>query len=239
MRSLIGLAAILMIAALIACGGSGRASEAEYREAATIAVRDAVLVLSDLPHGWTHSDIGPAALADLQLTGECALLNARGAGFPGEVASEDSEPMTGPKGEELVSTVSAFSDVATAEAAVRQADSLVAQCKDQIGEALKRAIKVAAENMGVTDVILDIDGFIEPGTFPTLGDETLAYVLRGDIATPFGGYDVNGKILIIRDGPLTGVLIYAILRDLNPHDEESLANLLAGELDQAKESLPN
>lgn len=239
MRSFTVFAGVLLVALLIACGGSGRVSEHEYREAAALAVREAVLVLGDLPHGWTGSEIGPEALADLQLTDECAPLNGRGAGFPGEVASEDSVPMTGPAGEELVSTVSVFANVAGAEAALRQADGLVLRCKDQIGEALKRAIKLAAKHLGVDDLILDIDASVEPGSFARFGDETLAYRLKGDIATPFAGYDVNGKMVIMREGPLTGVLIYAILEHFDPQMEETVAGLLAGKLAKAAESLPN
>jgi hypothetical protein len=239
MRSLTALVTVLLIATLSACGGSTRVSEDEYREAAARAVREAVIVLGDLPRGWTGSEIGPEALADLQLTDECAPLNGRGAGFPGEVASEDSVPMTGPAGEELVSTVSAFADVAAAEAALRQADGLVLRCKDQIGEALKRAIKLAAKHLGVDDLILDIDASVETGSFARFGEETLAYLLKGDIATPFGGYDVNGKIVIMREGPLTGVLIYAILEHLDPEMEETVAGLLSGNLAAAAKSLPN
>lgn len=239
MRFFTALLAVSVIGMLVACGGSGRVSDDEYRESAALAVRDAVLVVGDLPHGWTPSDIGPAALADLQLTGECAPLNRRGGGFPGEVASDDSIPMTGPAGEELVNTVSAFTNAATAEAAVRRAGGLVLECSDQIGDALKRAIKLAAKNLGVDGLILDIDASLEPGSFSQFGDETVAYVLRGDISTPFAGYDVNGKIVIMREGPLTGVLIYAILEHLDPEMEETVAGLLAGKLAAAAESLPN
>ena len=239
MRSLAPIVSLPVLIAIIAACGDDTPDEGAYREAATQAVRDAVLTLDDLPDGWTLSDIGPEALADLQLTGDCAPLNARGAGFPAEVASGDSEPMTGPSNEEMVNIVSAFTDTPAAEAAVRQADGLILQCTDQIGEALKRAIHVAAKDLGVDDVIIDIDGRVEPGPFTKFGDETVAYVLRGDISTLFGGYDVNGKILIIRDGPLTGVLIYAILGELDPQDERSLAGLLAVKLGRAEESLPD
>ena len=231
------LLAPLLLVMLAACGADAR-DETAYRDAAQQAVRDAALTIDDLGAGWTPSEIGPQALADLQLTGDCALLNARGAGFAGEVASGDAEPMTGPKNEELVNTVSAFIDTPTAEAAVRQADALVLQCTDQLGEALKRAIDVAAKDLGVDDVIVDIDGRVEPGSFTKMGDETLAYLLKANISTLFGGYDVNGKILLIRDGPLTGVLIYAILGDFDPGDEESIANILASKLAKAEESLP-
>jgi hypothetical protein len=146
--------------------------------------------------------------------------------------------MTGPKNQELVNTVSAFTDIPTAEAAVRHADALVLQCTDQLGEALKRAVDVAAKDLGVDDVILDINGRVEPGSFTKMGDETVAYALRADISTLFGGYDVNGKILIIRDGPLTGVLIYAILGDFDRGDEANMADVLAANLANAEESLP-
>jgi hypothetical protein len=230
---------LLPLAALVAACGADARDEAAYRESAQQAVRDAVLTVSDLPDGWTLSEIGPQALAELQLTGECAILNSRGAGFPGEIASADAEPMTGPKNEEMVNTVSAFRDTPAAEAAVRQADALVLQCRDQLGEALKHSVDIAAKDLGVEDVILDIDGTVEPGSFKTFGDETLAYILKADISTLFGSYDVNGKILIIRDGPLTGVLIYAILDDLDPQNEESLAALLARKLAAAEEALAN
>ena len=239
MRSLARVAPLAVLIAIIAaCGGPSRAGDDAYREAAAQAVRDAVLTLDDLPDGWTPSEIGPEALADLQLTGDCAPLNARGAGFPGEVASGDSEPMTGPSNEEMVNTVSAFTDIPAAKAAVRQADGQVLQCTDQIGEALKRAIQVGAKDIGVDDLITGIDASLEPGSFSKFGDETLAYLLHADISTFLaGGYDVNGKILIIRDGPLIGVLIYAILGDLDPQDERSLAGFLAEKLARAEDSL--
>jgi hypothetical protein len=233
------LLAPLLLSLLSACGDGAR-DEAAYSEAAKQAVRDAVLTIDDLGDGWTLSEIGPEALADLQLTGDCATLNARGAGLPGQVASGDSEPMTGPKNQELVNTVSAFTDKPAAEAAVRQADALVLQCTDQIGEALKRAIEVAAKDLGVDDLITGIQPSLEPGSFTKFGEETRAYLLHADISTFLaGGYDVNGKILIIRDGAITGVLIYAILGDFDPGDEESLAGLLAAKLSKAQESLPN
>ncbi len=109
MRLLVFSRLMLPLALLVACGADAR-DESAYRAAAQQAVRDAVLTVDDLGAGWTPSEIGPEALADLQLTGDCAPLNARGAGFPGEVASGDSEPMTGPSNEELVNTVSAFTD---------------------------------------------------------------------------------------------------------------------------------
>lgn len=240
MRRLVGIVSLpVLIALLLSACGDDPSDEAANREAAARAVRDAVLTVDDLGDGWTPSEIGPEALADLQLTGDCAPLNARGAGFPGEIASGDSEPMTGLSNEEMVNTVSAFKDTPAAEAAVRQADSLVLRCTDQIGEALKRVVDVAAKDLGVDDVIIDIDGRVEPGSFTKFGDETVAYVLRANISTLFGGYNVNGKILIIRDGPLTGVLIYAILGDLDPQDERSLAGLLAENLARAEESLPD
>ena len=237
MRAIVRIASLPVLIAVIAACGDDTPDDAAYREAAEQAVRDAVLTLDDLPDGWTPSEIGPAALADLQLTGDCALLNRRGAGFPGEVASGDSQPMTGPSGEEVVNTVSIFTDIPIAQAAVRQADGLVLQCTDQIGEALKRAIRLAAKDIGVDDLILDIDGSLGPGSFRKFGDETLAYLLKADITTPFAGYDVNGKILIIRDGPLIGVLIYAILGDLDAQDEQDLAGLLATKLQRAESSL--
>jgi len=232
------LLAPLLLALLAPCGNDAR-DESAYREAAQQAVRDAILTLDDLGDGWTLSEIGPEALADLQLTGDCAPLNGRGAGLPGQVASGDSEPMTGPSNEEMVDTVNAFTDTPVAEAAVRQADGLVLQCTDQIGEALKRAVDIAAKDLGVDDVIVDINGRVEPGSFTKFGDETAAYVLRADISTLFGDYDVNGKILIIRDGPLTGVLIYAILGDLDQQDEQDLAGLLAEKLASAARTLPD
>ena len=239
MRALTFIVLPLTLALLTACGDDSR-SEDDYRGAAQQAVRDAVLTLNDLADGWTPSEIGPEALGDLQLTGDCAPLNGRGAGFPGEVASRASEPMTGPAGEELVNTVSAFIDTPAAEAAVQEAEGLVLQCTDQIAEALKRAIHVAAEDLGVDDLITDIEASLEPGSFTAYGDETRAYLLHADISTFLaGGYDVNGKILLIRDGPLTGVLIYAILGDLDPRDEESLAGLLASKLAKAESALPD
>src|SRR3990170_8946026 len=105
---------LLLVAVLTACGGKN--GDEAYREAAEQAVGDAVLTLDDLPGDWTPSALG-GVYTDLALTGDCALLNSRGAGFPGEVASADSEPLSGPADQELVSTVSAFTSTETAQGA--------------------------------------------------------------------------------------------------------------------------
>ena len=101
----------------------------------------------------------PSPTSNSPATALCS--TAAAAGFPGEVATVTLEPMTGPSGEEVVNTVSIFTDIPIAQAAVRQADGLVLQCTDQIGEALKRAIRLAAKDIGVDDLILDIDGSLE------------------------------------------------------------------------------
>jgi len=227
----------LVTSLLSACGDSGDGEEA-YREAAEQAVRDAVLTLEDLPDGWTHSETGAATYADLALTGECAQLNRRGAGFPGEVATVDSEPLTGPSAEELVNTVSAFNDTQAAEAAVRLAQELVLQCTVQVEEALNSAIRVAAPDRNVSELIGEIEASVETASFPTFGDETVAYQLRADFSALLVNFEVTGKILIVREGALTGVLIYAVLGDLDQDEEENLAAVLAGKLAKAEEALP-
>jgi len=235
MRGLTFVLLLLTLTALTACGGGSSAEDA-YRQAAQRAVPDAVLTLDNLPEGWGKSEIGEQALAGLSLSGDCAPLNGRGRGFPGEVATADSDPFAGPHNQQLVSTVSAFADTEVAQAAVRRANDLVIQCRDQIQEALKQAIQSAAGDLG--RLIGNISASVEPAQFKQLSDETSAYNLKAEISTLLTSIVVNGHILVIRKGPLTGVLLYATLGDLDAGEEEGIASALATKLTHAEASLP-
>ena len=235
MRALtLALLAATLAVLTAACGGSS--AEEAYQEAATRAVRDSVLTLDNLPENWAQSEIGAQALAGLALTGDCAALNGRGAGFPGEVATADSEPFSGPHNQQLASTVSAFSDTGAAQAAVRRANELVVQCRGQIEDALKQAIQSAAGDLG--RLIGGISASVEPAKFKPLADETSAYALKGEISTLLTSIDVNGHILVIRKGPLTGVLLYATLGSLDSGEEEGIASALATKLASGEALLP-
>ena len=229
------VAASLLAATTTSCGGGSSAEDA-YRESAQRAVRDAVLTVDNLPESWASSEIGAQALSGLSLNGDCAALNGRGAGFPGEVATADSEPFAGPHNQQLASTVSVFSDTQAAQAAVRRANDLVLQCRDQIQEALKQAIQNAAGDLG--RLIGNISASVEPAQYKPLGDETSAYRLKADISTLLTSIDVNGHILVIRKGPLTGVVLYATLGDLDGGEEEGIASALATKLTSAEALLP-
>jgi len=235
MRALTLVLLTLAPAALMASCGDGSSTEDAYREAAGRAVQDSVLTLDNLPEGWAKSEIGAQALPGLSLTGDCEPLNGRGRGFPGEVATADSEPFAGPHNQQLASTVSAFTGTEAAQAAVRRANDLVLQCRDQIQEALKQAIQNAAGDLG--RLIGSISASVEPAQFKPFGDETSAYRLKADISTLLTSIDVNGHILVIRKGPLTGVLLYATLSDLDAGEEEGITSALATKLASADASL--
>lgn len=237
MRSFAWIALSLLIAAIAACGGQGRNREEAYREAAGKAVRDAVLTLEDLPSGWAPS--GEETYTNFVLTGDCAQINARGAGFPGEVATVDSEPFTGPLDRELISTTSAFTDPVAAEAAVQLANDLVLRCTGQLEDALRQAIQLAAEDRNVGLLLGDIEATVEPASFPIFGDETLAYSLHADFAALFQRFEVNGHIIVIRQGALASVLAYAALGDEAADEEQSITAALAAKLVQAELSLPD
>jgi hypothetical protein len=236
MRFVATVIGVLLAASLLASCGGGSSAEDAYREAAQRAVPDAVLTLDNLPEGWARSDIGAQALAGLSLGGDCAALNRRGAGFAGEVATADSDPFNGPHNQQLASTVSAFTGTEAAQAAVRRANDLVLQCRDQIQEALKQAIQNAAGDLG--RLIGSISASVEPAQFKPFGDETSAYSLKADISTLLTSIEVNGHILVIRKGPLTGVLLYATLGDLDSGEEEGIASALTTKLTGAEASLP-
>jgi len=213
MRFVVATSLLFLAALMASCGGGSSADEA-YREAAGRAAQSAVLTLN----------------------GDCEALNGRGRGFTGEVATADSEPFAGSHNQQLASTVSVFSDTEAAQAAVRRANDLVLQCRDQVQEALKQAIKSAAGDLG--RLIGNISASVEPAQYKPLVDETSAYSLKADISTLLTSIDVNGHIIIIRKGPLTGVLLYATLGDLDTGEEEGIATDLATKLTSADASLP-
>jgi len=151
----------------------------------------------------------------------------------------DSEPYTGPLGQELINTVSAFASPETATEAVSLANDLVLRCTDQLEDALKAAIRVGAEDRNVERLLGDIDATVEPASFPIFGDETLAYDLKANFSALFQRFEVNGHIVIIRDGALACVLAYAALGDMAAEEERSIAAALAAKLAQAEQSLPD
>ena len=154
------------------------------------------------------------------------------------MASEDSEPFTGPLGQELINTVAVFTDADTAAAAVRLANDLVLRCTAELEEALKSAIQVAARDRNVDRLLGDIIASVEPAPFPLSGDETLAYALKANFSALFQRFEVNGHIIVIRDGALTGVLAYAVLGDIDIQEEETVATALATRMANASEALP-
>ena len=230
----VAVISLLFLAALTACGNGSSAGDA-YREDAQRAVQYAVLTLDNLPEGWASSEIGAQALSGLSLSGDCAALNGRGRDFSAELATADSEPFSGPHNQQLASTVSAFSDVEAAKAAVRRANDLVLQCREQIQEALKQAIQSAAGDL--RRLIGNISASVGPAQFKPFGDETSAYALKADVSALLTSIDVNGHIIVLRKGPLTGVLLYATLGDLDAGEEEGIASALATKLASAEASL--
>jgi hypothetical protein len=238
MRIFGSIALPVLIAVTAACGGQSSARDDAYREAAEQAVRAAVLTLDDLPSDWAPSALGEETYTNLVLTGDCAQLNGRGAGLPGEVATLDSEPFAGTLGQELISTISAFTDQDAAGTAVRLANDLVLHCTAKLEDALRQAIQVAAEDRNLDRLLGDIDATVEPASFPTFGDETLAYGLQANFSALFQRFEVNGHIIVIRQGALAGVLVYAALGDANAEEEEVVAAALAAKLAQAGQSLP-
>jgi hypothetical protein len=238
-RTILLIASPLLMLLCAACGGS-EGSLDPYREAASQAAQNSVLVLQDLPNGWAASSLGEESYANIQLTGECAPLTARGADFAGAVASADAEPFAGPLGQELVNTVTAFSGPDTATAAVTAANDLVLRCAQQIQDALRQAIEVAAEDRNVGGLLSDINTSVESdASFVDLGDESLAYALKADFSALFQRFEVNGHIIVIRDGPLAGVLVYAGLGDARPEEEQAVASTLADKLSRESSSLSN
>jgi hypothetical protein len=223
---------------VVACGGGeSNAGDDAYRASGARAARNAVLALEDLPGGWAARAPGAPGYTDFELSGDCAQLNGRGAGFAGEVASADSEPFTGPLGQELINTVTAFDSPASAAAAVSLANELVPQCADQLEDALRKAIELAAEDRNLDRLLGDIDATVEPVEFTTFGEETMAYSLHADFSALFQRFEVNGHIIVIRDGALTGVLAYAVLGDNDSQGAETLATALAQKLVNASEDL--
>jgi hypothetical protein len=237
MRSLALVVVSPLLVIVIACGGESSVGDDAYRDAAEQAARSAALTLEDLPDGWAPSSLGAETYTNFELTGDCARLNGRGAGFPGEVATADSESFAGPLGQELINTVSAFTDPDAASAAVRSANDLVLQCTVQLEDALTKAIQVAAKDRNLDRLLGDIDATVEPASFPTRGDETLAYSLKADFSALLQRFQVNGHIVVIRDGPLTGVMAYAALGDLRSGEEEGVATALASKLATAEATL--
>ena len=228
-----GTAAPTTVAASPASGGVS----AEYRSAAPAAAEAALLIVDDLPSGWTGE---PAAesTSDVSLTGMCAAFNTRD-GFPGSIADASSDDLTGPGGQEASSGAAVFASAQVAQSTLDQLNSLVNTCRVQLIDVFSELFKQGyVEGGGELSDLTEVETSVSDLSYPALGDDSNAY--RVTINATVGATKISSVIdvIIIRSGAMGASLTYFVIGEVDDEEEQSLVETVASKLEQADASLP-
>lgn len=196
--------------AIAACGGSSGSDEPGQRPTPTVlsglpftqeeafaAAEQALLRLEDFPTGWTER---PAADDDsaLDLPPECQEPD-----HEGKVAEADSLEFHGPDDEEVDSGVTVYANETAAANAVGGAVTYLEDCRDPLGDAMKRFIE-ESEDAPVEDFQVEVN--VDRLSFPTFGDESAAWRISVIVTSSELPFDVDFYIdaLGVRVGNIVG-----------------------------------
>lgn len=261
-KSAIGLAvgALLLLAA---CGGNGDGAPSagvtddgsvreeaeltptptvdpiEFSAAAQEAAELAVLTLDDFPPGWTREpaeDDGADDETDLKLSEECEILNQDS--FPGEIASAESDDFTGPDDQEVSSGAAVFLTEDAAQDALDEFESAIQRCRSELRDEFERLAREGfEEGAGGVVELSALDASLSDLSFP-LGKSSAAF--RVTVAGSVGEltFELSADFVIFREGKMLGGFIFLALGRPGIEEEQRLAELTAGKLEQANASLP-
>lgn len=225
-----------------ACSGNGSPADEvsdEFLAAAEDAVAAAVLTLDDLPAGWTAEPQDDDDDEDAEFSGECARLNQDE--FPGEVASADSDKLTGPDNQIVYASAIAFASEDLARNALESYQLLENDCRNQLEDVLTSAFRESFAEDGVSDAELaTLQVTVEDLAFPRIRESLTAYrvVWRAELrGMPIGG---TMDFTFWREGKMFGGIVYlAFGNGPDMADEEGVAKILADKVKQANDSLPS
>ncbi len=212
---------------------------AQYLEAAKQAAAAAVLVLADLPSGWTVSASGDATAGNnFNLSGDCAVFNEN-ADFPGSLAKTKSDDFAGPDAQEVSSTLFAFASSDNAQAGFDNVNSLLDKCNGQIEDSLRTQVQDSFSGIDPSLGVQDLQLSVKRLDFASIGDETGAF--RVSVSGSAGGetFTFTADGILIRQGALDATFGYfTSAGDVKADEEQQLASRLAGKMAAANAALP-
>ena len=212
---------------------------AEFATAAETAVEAALLTPDDLPPGWLaepeDEDEDEDEETDFEFTGECETFDDED--LPGSVASADSDELTGPDDQVLVTSAVVFPSEEMAEAAVTGFERLTEICREQLKDGMVELFRDVFEERGADDAEVTVT--VEDLPFEELGSGLGSYRINWSFA--FEGRSAHGSMDFIfwRQGRLVGAISYMRTGDDNPREERELAQLVDAKLRFVEATLPS
>lgn len=217
---------------------------ADFLAAAQEAADASLLLLSDLPPGWTGSP--PTDSSDdeqLTLGAECDGLVGDLEDSPGRVASATSDDFAGPNDEEVSSGNAVFETEESAQDAIDTINDAVDGCRDEFEAALLALFRrLLEEDPDIDQATLDsveVDVAFVDLSFEQLGDSTNAY--RLDITVTAEGETIQpvADIVLLRSGRIAGGLFYFASNAPNIDDETAFARTIVSRMEAADRALPD
>jgi hypothetical protein len=255
-RSLaLSLVALTIVMTAVSCTGGGGSDDetdvntsplftAEEAEEAALA---ALLILEDLPAGWTAGPASPdddngeeAGEQNLDLPPECEAFEAE-VDEPGSVAKADSDEFTSPDEDTVQSDVTVYANAGLASEAIDQVRQLVEQCGEPLHAAFESLFgEQFAEDSAEIPFEIELSDFsFDTFDFAELGDETLAVrITFGVKAAGLLDLQFALDLIGIRSGRVIGGLIYQSLSgETDPDLEDQLSRVVEQRVASADNSL--
>lgn len=217
----------------------------EFAAAAQDAADSSLLLLSDLPPGWTGTPHDDQSGDDDQLVlgPECEGLLGDLEDSPGGVASAKSDDFAGLNDEAVSSGAAVFATEEDAQAAIDTINDAVDGCRDDFEDALLALFRTLLEedpdidqqtldSMEVSVAFVDL-------SFAELGDSTDAYRLDIDVEAEGESIQPVADIVLVRSGRIAGGLFYFASEAPNIDDETSFAEIIVSRMEAADEALPD
>jgi len=233
LKSVLILVTAFTLIAMACGGGSNGDDDAEsfqvFLEASQEAAESAMLTLEDFPPGWTSSPAEPDDDFSLDLSDECAVLDAET--YPGEVSAVESDDFTGPDDQEVSSNATVLTSKEAAASALKTFTRALAleSCRGEVVEAFEEELSF--------DVGADVQVSLEDLSFPTLGDSSDSFRIKVEAV----GQSLVFDVTMIQKGNMLGAFFYIPGINSNPDiaEEAEFAELFSAKLEAAEETIPD
>lgn len=254
-KALLLAAGIITILATLgaACGGGGSDEEetpspspspsatpretvspAEFEAAATDLAKGAVLLLDDMPSGWT-SDPASEEGEDLALSEDCNVLN----GDIPAVAYATSEDFTGPYAQSAGSEVYVFDTETAAEESLDMFNQAMARCRGELTVAVEQLFREGYQEAGGDPATLtDLTVSVPALSFAKVGDASNAYRMELAGTAEEQAFVYALDFVFIRSGRVVGTFYYnSDYPDVE--EEERIARTFANKMTSTDLNLPD
>ncbi len=238
------LVAVLLAFAVVfvACGGNDTGSTEpstatpDFAAEARRLVGGAVFSAEDLP------GFGPLGADDLQsqagLSGECDIFDP-GVVFPDAVAAAESGAYGSILDDQILNLAGVYRSADDASAALARTRDLRVRCEDEFEDSVEQVARDFLDALGIDlGLFSTIDVAITDHDPTAVGDEIIGYRMHVSVNLILTSQQYNLDAIVVREGRVTGALIYGRFGQPDDSVETELLRLMAGKLLAVNASLP-